>query len=66
LTVKDLSKKLQKEEYLSEGILSNILLKTRNIFKKTINTVKGLAKRTFGKFLNYISVKPEVSYTIKF
>jgi len=61
-----MSKKLQKEEYLSEGIISNIISKARNALGKTMKTVKGLVKKTFSKFLDYVAVKPEVSYTIKF
>jgi len=53
-------------EMLDEGIFGNIISKVGNSLKAAFNTVKSLAKKTFGKFLDFLGFKPDVSYTIKF
>tara|TARA_B100000902_G_C27190533_1_gene853677 strand:- start:68 stop:1153 length:1086 start_codon:yes stop_codon:yes gene_type:complete len=53
-------------ELLDEGIFRNIISKVGNVLKKATNKLKSFAKKAFGKFLDFLGFKPEVSYTIKF
>ena len=53
-------------ELLDEGMFRNIISKVGNVLKKATNKLKSFAKKAFGKFLDFLGFKPEVSYTIKF
>jgi hypothetical protein len=53
-------------EMLSEGMLSKIISSVKSSLVKAYNTVKTLAKKTFGKFLDFLGIEPEVKFEIKF
>ena len=68
LMSKDLTK--MKDESLDEGLSSfvkNIVDKTKKAISKSIDVLKGLAKRSVAGFLKFLGIlPPDVSYKIKF
>ena len=53
-------------EMLTEGMLSKVMSKIKDSLKKAFNTMKSLVKKTFGKFLDFLGFKPDVTYEIRF